>query len=181
MAKYWYVSRLQIRQIAKFGDIWRRYFFMNKRLENKWSAPLDSPYSNDLGKTPKSTFHGTCRTFYKQQIRQTNDLNQTSSFSFALKLHAKIPLVDSHFWGAKANLHLTLSVWTIFLPCLLSKKKVCKFTLSDEPIQNETFVRFDLQQLQFELKSFCDGPFPLTLVPWFVSWVKRAREINLAL
>ena len=68
-------------------------------------------------------------------------------------------------------------VWTIFLPCLLSKKRVCTFTLSDDPIQNETFINFDLHRLQLELISFCDEPFRWRLYQGLSrEWSARARN-----
>ena len=70
------LSRLQI---PKFGDIMRRYFFINKRLGNKWRVPLDSPHRKDLRKNLKSEFHGLAElstgNTYDKQMSKTQQIS----------------------------------------------------------------------------------------------------------
>ena len=106
----------------------------------------------------------TRRTFHKQQIWQTNDLSQTSSFSFVKKLHIQIPIMVPKFRDCKKQVLIWIHfVWTTFVNCLRSNKTVCLMQLYDlwftHPLKKLPNFSFDSQRQLLDLISFCDARF----------------------
>ena len=111
-------KNLLIIQIAKFGEFLRSYFFITKCVRDKSITPLDSPHHTDLRKNAKSKFPGLAElsTGLRATSMKTNDLNQTSSLSFVMKLRAQISRMGSHFLGCKKqSLYFSLCGQLLFI------------------------------------------------------------------
>jgi len=100
-----------------------RYFFMNKRLGNKWRVPLDSPHLKDLRKNPKSEFHGlaelsTSNTYDKQMTStKLNKLFCLRNETSRTKITRGFPFLGCK----KQSLHFSLCGQLLCIICFEAK------------------------------------------------------------
>ena len=120
-------KNVSIIQITKFGDSWRSYFSIIKKLKDKLRPPLDTPYRRDFRKNAKSKFHGlaelSASNKYEKQMTSTKQAHSVSHWNFILKFHLWVPT-----FGVQKQILISLCVDNFFAMFAFEEKSMHVYT-----------------------------------------------------